>query len=172
MTLRVRWLLWKPCRLPDPRLLNVWVVQVALLLESAIEFYSRGALHAMPERTMPEIQRTALESTCLQTCSMTNDGVENFLRRALDPPSEEAISFAMDRLVKLDAINVNTGHGEILSPLGRCLARLPLDPAIGRMLLMGCIMNCLGPVLTAAAYYSSRDPFYTPPGMRDRGKSN
>ena len=134
--------------------------------------YSRGALEAMLERPMPEIQRTALEATCLQTCSMTNGGVENFLRRAMDPPPEETVALAMERLVKLGAINISPGPngGDALTPLGRCLSRLPLDPAIGRMLIMGCVMNCLDPVLTAAACFSSREIFYTPPGMRDESR--
>lgn len=138
--------------------------------------YSRAALEAMLERPMPEIQRTALEATCLQTCSLTNDGVENFLSRAMDPPAEESVLLAMDHLVKLGAIKKNTGPdsshgGESLTPLGHCLSRLPLDPAIGRMLIMGCVMNCLDPVLTAAACFSSRDIFYTPPQMRDEARA-
>ena len=129
--------------------------------------YSRGALHAMLERPKPEIQRTALEATCLQTCSMTNDGVATFLQRAMDPPEDESVAYAMDRLVALGAINVEPRTGEeSLSPLGRCLSRLPLDPATGRMLIMGCVMQCLDPVLTLAACFSSRDVFYTPAGMR------
>jgi ATP-dependent RNA helicase DHX36 len=103
---------------------------------------------------------------------MKNDGVEKFLQKAMDPPPEEAVAFAMDRLKKLGAIQVDDTRfgGEMLTPLGRCLSRLPLDPGIGRMLIMGCTMQNLDPVLTAAACFSSRDPFYTPPGMRDEAR--
>ncbi|KAL7540793.1 hypothetical protein ACHAXR_010394 [Thalassiosira sp. AJA248-18] len=131
--------------------------------------YSRGQHTAMLERPMPEIQRTALEATCLNTCTMTNDSVETFLSRAMDPPKEEAVAYAMERLKKLGAISVDpssTTAGETLSPLGHCLSRLPLDPATGRMLIMGCVMQCLDPVLTAAACFSSREVFFTPPGLR------
>jgi ATP-dependent RNA helicase DHX36 len=131
--------------------------------------YSRGTLQAMPERPTPEIKRAGLENTCLQTCSMTRDGVQQFLSRAMDPPPRETVAFAVDRLKKLGAINVGQ-TGEVLSPLGRLLSRLPLDPAMGRMLIVGCVMQCLDPVLTAAACFSSRDPFYTPPGMRDEAR--
>jgi HrpA-like RNA helicase len=131
--------------------------------------YSRGALHAMFEQPTPEIQRTALEATCLQTCSMTRESVESFLQRAMDPPRADSIIFAMDRLVKLGAIGVNPDDGsQTLLPLGRCLSRLPVDPSTGRMLIMGCVMQCLDPVLTAAACFSSRGLFYIPPGMRDQ----
>jgi HrpA-like RNA helicase len=132
--------------------------------------YSRGALQAMSERPTPEIQRTPLEATCLQTCSVTSNGVANFLLRAMDPPSKDSVSFAMDRLVKLGAIANDTDGGEVLTPVGRCLSRLPLDPAMGRMLIMGCVMKCLDPILTAAACLSSRDAFYSPLGMRDEAR--
>lgn len=59
-----------------------------------------------------------------------------------------------------------TKRTESLTPLGNCLSRLPLDPAVGKMLVMACLMQCLDPVLTAAACLSSREVFYTPPGMR------
>lgn len=138
---------------------------------SCYRIYSHGTLHAMAERPTPEIQRTALEATCLQTCSMTNTGVQNFLSKAMDPPAEETVAHAMDRLVKLGAIkNDPASGGEFLTPMGRLLAILPLDPGTGRMLIMGAVMKCLDPVLTAAACFSSRDPFYVPPGMRDEAR--
>ena len=77
----------------------------------------------------------------------------------------------MDRLFKLGAIKPNEASGgEILTPMGRLLSVLPLDPGTGRMLIMGAVMKCLDPVLTAAACFSSRDPFYVPPGMRDEAR--
>lgn len=138
---------------------------------SCYRIYSHGTLHAMEERPTPEIQRTALEATCLQTCSMTNTGIERFLSKAMDPPSLESVEYAMDRLLKLGAIKSNeTTGGEDLTPMGRLLSILPLDPGTGRMLIMGAVLRCLDPVLTAAACFSSRDPFYVPPGMRDEAR--
>ena len=66
--------------------------------------YSRAMFEAMPERPTPEIQRTALEATCLQTCSMTNSGVQAFLAEAMDPPATETVTLAMERLKTLGAI--------------------------------------------------------------------
>ena len=138
---------------------------------SCYRIYSHGTLHAMAERPTPEIQRTALEATCLQTCSMTTSGVQQFLSKAMDPPAEETVAHAMDRLFKLGAIKSDaTSGGEFLTPMGRLLSILPLDPGTGRMLIMGAVMKCLDPVLTAAACFSSRDPFYVPPGMRDEAR--
>ena len=156
--------------------------------------YSRAMFEAMPERPTPEIQRTALEATCLQTCSMTDAGVQKFLSEAMDPPAEETVTLAMDRLKTLGAIaevradedenadengfsasnDVSSSSSaparEVLTPLGRLLSQLPLDPATGRMLIMGAVAQCLDPVLTAAACMSSRDPFIVPTGMRDEAQ--
>lgn len=130
--------------------------------------YSRAQLSAMRDRPLPEIQRSSLDATCLNTASMTPERVETFLQRAMDPPKEEAVAHSMNRLRKLGAISLNqSSNAEALSPLGVCLSKLPLDPAIGKMLIMGCVMNCLDPVLTAAACISSNDVFYYPPDMRN-----
>merc|ERR1712194_901836 len=99
-------------------------------------------------------------------CAMVQDGVAQFLGRARDPPAPYAVSFAVDRLVKIGALCVEddtSGSGEVLTPLGRTLSKFPLDPATGRMLVMGVVMGCLDPVVTAAACFSSRSTFYNPP---------
>tara|TARA_B100001996_G_scaffold382238_1_gene373537 strand:- start:1011 stop:2249 length:1239 start_codon:yes stop_codon:yes gene_type:complete len=137
---------------------------------SCFRLYSRGVHASMAERPTPEIQRTALEATCLQTAAMTENGIQRFLSKALDPPSEDTVMYAVDRLAKLGAIQP-VENGEKLTALGRTISNLPIDPAIARMLLLGCVTKCLDPVLTAAASYSSRDPFYTPPGMRDEARA-
>ena len=133
--------------------------------------YSRGSFGAMPERPTPEIQRTALESTCLQTSTIAKEGIENFLGHAMDPPQSESVSIAVDRLVKLGALRIDErSERSELTPLGRTLSRLPLDPACGRMLIMGVVMRCLDPCVTAAACFSSRNVFYNPPGCRDEAQ--
>lgn len=45
---------------------------------------------------------------------------------------------------------------------GRHLATLPVDPKVGKMLLMGAVFQCLGPALTIAAALAHRDPFVLP----------
>jgi len=132
--------------------------------------YSRGDFASFFERPTPEIQRTALEATCLQTCSMATKKVGVFLSEALDPPADDSVAMAMERLTRLGAIEVDEDDSERLTPLGRFLSRLPLDPATGRMLIMGVVMKCLDPLLTSAACFSSRNVFYNPPGKRDEAQ--
>jgi HrpA-like RNA helicase len=73
----------------------------------------------------------------------------------MDPPADDSIAFAMERLVSLGAVSVadpddpgdadprgeRVREREALTPLGHCLSRLPLDPAVGKMLLMGCLLQ-------------------------------
>jgi HrpA-like RNA helicase len=42
------------------------------------------------------------------------------------------------------------------------LAQLPVDPKVGKMLLMGAVFQCMGPALTIAAALAHRDPFVLP----------
>lgn len=44
---------------------------------------------------------------------------------------------------------------------------LPVEPKLGKMLLVGAIFNCLDPVLTIVSGLSVRDPFLTPFDKKD-----
>lgn len=50
---------------------------------------------------------------------------------------------------------------------GRYLAKLPMEPKLGKMLILGAILGCLDPILTVAAGLSVRDPFLTPLDKKD-----
>lgn len=51
---------------------------------------------------------------------------------------------------------------ENLTPLGYHLAKLPLDPQTGKMILMGAIFSCVDPILSVAASLSFKDAFVIP----------
>lgn len=136
--------------------------------------FSRAFLKAMPERPTPEILRMPLELTCLRICSLTDQPVREFLGEALDPPPVDTIDEAIEQLKALDVIESGTSESEAsagndfsaatlerLTPLGSLLALLPTDPAIGRMLVMSCIMGCVNRALSAAACFMT-DAFEVP----------
>lgn len=50
---------------------------------------------------------------------------------------------------------------------GEFLAMLPLDPKLGKMLIMGAIFRCFDPILTIVAGLSVRDPFLLPQDKKD-----
>uniref|UniRef100_A0A8C9WRI4 RNA helicase n=1 Tax=Scleropages formosus TaxID=113540 RepID=A0A8C9WRI4_SCLFO len=86
--------------------------------------------------------------------------IASFLQKAMDPPSEQAVQLAITHLMELNALD----HHEELTPLGFHLARLPVEPHIGKMILFGALLGCLDPVLTIAASLSFKDPFFIPLG--------
>ncbi|XP_063061354.1 ATP-dependent DNA/RNA helicase DHX36 [Engraulis encrasicolus] len=109
---------------------------------------------------LPEIQRTSLEELCLQIKILKLGSIASFLHKALDPPSDKAIELAITHLMDLNALDRN----EELTPLGVHLARMPVEPHIGKMILFGALLGCLDPVLTIAASLSFKDPFFIPMG--------
>lgn len=51
--------------------------------------------------------------------------------------------------------------------VGRYLSVLPVDPKLGKMLIMGAVFQCLDPVLTVVSGLSVRDPFLLPQDKKD-----
>uniref|UniRef100_A0A8C8YID8 ATP-dependent DNA/RNA helicase DHX36 n=1 Tax=Prolemur simus TaxID=1328070 RepID=A0A8C8YID8_PROSS len=112
---------------------------------------------------LPEISRTPLEELCLQIKILRLGGIAYFLSRLMDPPSSEAVLLSIRHLMELNALDKQ----EELTPLGVHLARLPVEPHIGKMILFGALFCCLDPVLTIAASLSFKDPFVIPLGWEE-----
>jgi len=136
--------------------------------------YSRAQQEAVPWRSAPEMQRCELSSTCLQALALCRECRE-FLNRAVDPPARSAVESAVQELIDLGAIFVPGPSAELPSdgllermlPLGEKLSRMPLSPAIGRMLIMGVLFKGVGiACLIAAVITATRRPFVAPPGKR------
>ncbi|KAK8936318.1 putative pre-mRNA-splicing factor ATP-dependent RNA helicase [Platanthera zijinensis] len=113
---------------------------------------------AMRQYDLPEILRTPLQGLCLNIKSLRLGSVAVFLAKALQPPDSLAVTNALELLKTIGALD----QREELTPLGHHLCTLPLDPNIGKMLLMGSIFQCLDPALTIAAALAYRDPFVLP----------
>lgn len=112
----------------------------------------------MPEYQLPEILRTPLQELCLHIKSLQLGTVASFLGKALQPPDSLAVQNAIELLKTIGALD----DKEELTPLGQHLCTVPLDPNIGKMLLMGSIFQCLSPALTIAAALAYRNPFVLP----------
>ncbi|XP_034024153.1 ATP-dependent DNA/RNA helicase DHX36 [Thalassophryne amazonica] len=109
---------------------------------------------------LPEIMRTPLEELCLQIKILKLGPIAEFLQKTLDPPTERAVNLAIKNLKDLNALD----HAENLTALGFHLARLPVEPHIGKLILFGALLGCIDPVLTIAASLSFKDPFFIPLG--------
>ena len=96
-----------------------------------IRLYAEDDFDARPEFTDPEIQRTNLASVILQMAGAKLGPVEEF--PFVDPPEKLAVRDGVRLLTELGALV--DGDATRLSETGRRLARLPVDPRIGRMVL-------------------------------------
>ncbi|XP_051779882.1 ATP-dependent DNA/RNA helicase DHX36 isoform X1 [Erpetoichthys calabaricus] len=122
--------------------------------------YNKLRATLLDDYQLPEIMRTPLEELCLQIKILKLGRIALFLWKTMDPPSEETINLAITHLMALNALDKN----EELTPLGFHLARLPVEPHIGKMILFGALLGCLDPVLIIAASLSFKDPFVIPLG--------
>ncbi|MBQ9455372.1 MAG: DUF3418 domain-containing protein [Thermoguttaceae bacterium] len=97
-----------------------------------VRLYSEEDFNSREEYTQPEIQRTNLASVILQTKILKLGRVESF--PFLDMPKLAAIRDGYKTLFELKALTKATPDGD-LTPLGMKLARIPVDPRIGRIVL-------------------------------------
>ena len=121
----------------------------------AIRLYGEEDFDARPEFTEPEILRTNLASVILQMAELGLGDVESF--PFIDPPDRRAVRDAVALLVELQAL-VPDQDELTLTRDGRRMARLPVDPRFGRMLLAAEADGCLREVTVIVAGLSIQDP--------------
>jgi len=121
-------------------------------------FVYNFSLEQFADYTLPEILRTPLDSLGLQIKLLRLGKMLDFLQKAMQPPDEKAIGNTIKSLKQMGAFDDN----EEMTALGYHLARLPVAPRVGRMILYGAIFSCLDPVLTIAASLDFKEPFYIP----------
>ena len=122
-----------------------------------IRLYSEGDFRSRPEFTEPEIVRTSLASVILQMAALGLGDVARF--PFVDAPDARSIKDGVALLEELGALDpAATNPKKRLTPLGRRLAQLPLDPRLGRMVLEAETNGCLDEVMVIAAALSIQDP--------------
>jgi ATP-dependent RNA helicase HrpA len=117
-----------------------------------IRLYGEEDFEARPRFTDPEILRTNLAAVILQMAALGLGDIEKF--PFLDPPEARSVRDGVLLLQELGAFDT---HGAI-TDLGRRLARLPLDPRLGRMILQADAEACVREVLVIAAALAIPDP--------------
>ena len=145
---------------------------------------------------LPEMLRVGIEDLVLQILILDLGEPTTFLRKALNPPSNLAMSNSLKLLETLGAIECKWQQGQgkralvaeirevssdpdgesvdeslvvssELTALGFHLATLPVDPRVGKMMIYGSLFGCVDPALTIAASMSARSPFVSPFDKRD-----
>jgi len=129
-----------------------------------IRLYSEEDFAARPRYTDPEILRTNLAAVILQMAALQLGEVENF--PFLDPPDRRSVRDGVQLLQELGAFDQ---HGAI-TDLGRRLARLPVDPRLGRMILQADTEGCVREVLVLAAALTIPDPRERPIDREDAAR--
>lgn len=117
-----------------------------------IRLYSEQDFAARPRYTDPEILRTNLAAVLLQMAALQLGDIEKF--PFLDPPDRRSVRDGVQLLQELGAFDQ---HGAI-TDLGRRLARLPVDPRLGRMILQAQTEGCVREMLVLAAALTIADP--------------
>ncbi|MDR1423125.1 MAG: ATP-dependent RNA helicase HrpA [Azoarcus sp.] len=129
-----------------------------------LRLYDEDDFNRRPAHTDPEILRSSLAGIILRMKALKLGAVEDF--PFIDPPGSRLIGDGYALLSELGAIDDDGGEaGRALTAIGRELARLPLDPRIGRMLLAARERGALVEVLVIAAALSVQDP-------RERGQDS
>ncbi len=121
-----------------------------------IRLYSEEDHKRRAPFTDPEVLRSSLAAVILRAASLDLGAVEDF--PFLDPPSPRAIADGYALLAELGAVD----DAKQLTETGRELAKLPLDPRIGRMLIAARREGCLEQVLVIASALSVQDPRVRP----------
>ena len=129
----------------------------------AIRLFSQADYVSRPRFTEPEILRTSLASVILQMASLGLGAVEDF--PFLDAPDRRAVRDGVALLVEIGALAQDRESADAapassqyrLTGIGRDLARLPIDPRLGRMLLEAERLGCASEVLVIVAALSIQD---------------
>ena len=117
-----------------------------------VRLYDEADFTARPPFTDPEILRSSLAGVILRMKSLKLTDVESF--PFIEPPPAKAISDGYALLQELGGLDDDNK----LTKVGEALARLPLDPRIGRMLVAARDLGCLKEVMVIAAGLSVQDP--------------
>ena len=128
----------------------------------AIRLYSEEEFNERPEYTTPEILRTSLASVILRMAALELGPIAGF--PFIEPPTPRQIDDGYRQLFELGAID----DDRRLTRMGRELAKLPVDPRIGRLLLAAREHHCLTEMVILAAALSIPDPRDRPQQLREQ----
>ncbi|XP_066965316.1 ATP-dependent RNA helicase A protein-like isoform X2 [Macrobrachium rosenbergii] len=124
---------------------------------------SKERFDSLDEHMTPEMFRTPLHEVSLSIKLLRLGSIGEFLSKAVQAPPIDAVIEAEVMLREMKCLD---RHDE-LTPLGRILARLPIEPRLGRMVILGSIFSCGDAMCTIAAHNStSPEIFIIPPESR------
>ncbi len=126
-----------------------------------VRLYSEEDFNARSEYTDPEILRSSLASVILRMAALRLGDVAEF--PFIEAPSSRLINDGYQLLQELGAVDAKRE----LTEVGNQLARLPLDPRVGRMILAAKKENCLAEILIIGSALAIQDPRERPMDKRE-----
>ncbi len=128
-----------------------------------LRLYSEEAYENRPYYTPPEIVRANLAEVILRMIALRLGDIEKF--PFIDPPHPKSIRDGIDLLLELGAIvprqgnkKKKSGGGYVLTPNGRIMAGMPVDPRLSRMLIEAREQGCLTEMAIIVSVLSIQDP--------------
>ncbi|MGH3508028.1 MAG: ATP-dependent RNA helicase HrpA [Nocardioidaceae bacterium] len=121
-----------------------------------IRLYAEEDFSARPEFTEPEILRTNLAAVILQMTALGLGDIARF--PFVEPPDTRSVTAGLQLLEEIGAITSSRSRRPRLTAIGRRLARLPIDPRLGRMMLAADELGCFREVVVIVAALSIQDP--------------
>lgn len=116
---------------------------------------SRARYEKLDNHATPEIFRTPLLELALSIKLLKLGEIKDFLSRAIEPPPMDAVAEAIVALSEMNALN----HEGDLTSLGKILARLPIEPKLGKMIVIACCLNVGDAACIIAAATTFGEPF-------------
>ena len=131
-----------------------------------IRLYSEDSFLSRPEFTDPEILRTNLASVILQAASIGLGDITRF--PFIQPPDPRGVKDGLALLQELGAIDEASSSEIRLTPVGRQLSRLPIEPRFARMLIESNNAGLVREVMVIVAGLTIQDPRERPLEKRER----
>jgi len=129
-----------------------------------IRLYAEDDYESRPEFTDPEILRTNLASVILQAANLGLGDITQF--PFIQPPDQRGVKDGLGLLAELGAVEDAKGKSVRLTPIGKNLARLPIEPRFARMLLEAKTQDLVREVLIIVAGLTIQDPRERPLAKR------
>ncbi|MHB8911158.1 MAG: ATP-dependent RNA helicase HrpA, partial [Lysobacter sp.] len=132
--------------------------------------YSQADFESRPRFTDPEIRRAALAGVILRMLSLGLGRIEDF--PFLEPPDARAIADGWQQLGELGAVGApdadvsGKDREHTLTPIGKLMARMPVDVKLARMLVAANTHGCVREMLAIAAFLGIQDPRERPSDQR------
>ncbi len=137
-----------------------------------VRLYEEEDFQNRPEFLEPEILRTNLSAVILQMMKLNLGDIRQF--PFIEKPPHQLIEEGYKELFELQAVSLDSrlrGNDRSLTPIGRAMSNLPLDPRLARMVIAGEKNHCLHEVLVIVSHLSVQDPREIPEEGAEKAKA-